>query len=149
MSSITSTVTESTDIDALLGRIELFGRGDAIKEGVSDSLEPPLQRVKELCPKGGPRIGTKEGKKHLADTYRKQVRIYRDGTVVVGLVGAQWPAGAHSHNVEFGHNIVRAGKIVGRAQPRPHVRPAAEQTQGAQVAAFEATLAEWAAEASK
>lgn len=140
----------------------MFARGPALKDAMSASLDPPLQRVKQLCPKGGPRIGTKSGKKHLADTYKKKVIQYDDGTVV-GLVGAEYPAGAHSHNVEFGHDIVSGGKkaregrrapdkvgaVVGRAAPRPHVRPAAEQTQSEQKTAFETVLSARAAEASK
>lgn len=149
MPSITSTVTESTDIDALLGRVELMMRGKALVSGVKKSLEPALERAQQLVPAGGPRVGKKAGKKHLRDTLKIKVIDY--GETVVGLMGAEWPAGNHAHNVEFGHAIrkTKGGPEVGRAAPHPFMRPAAAETQGAQIAAFEQELAKHAAEASK
>jgi len=33
----------------------------------------------------------------------------------------------HAHLVEFGHDVVRGGRVVGQAKPHPFLRPAADE----------------------
>lgn len=115
--------------DTLLARLVIEMRGKALKAAVKSSVSPVRERAMALCPKGPRRSG-----KHLRDTIVAVVRDY--GEVQVGLVGPSYPAGAHGHLVEFGHAVVRNGKTVGRAAPRPFLRPAVEQTAAEQSAAF-------------
>lgn len=138
---------ETGNTEKALERVAMEMRGAAVLVALRKSLKPARDRAKALCPKGGPRIGVKGDKKHLRDTITVVTRDL--GEVKMGLMGAAYPAGAHAHLVEFGHNIVRAGKVVGRAPPQPFMRPAVEQTKNEQNAIYEAEIARIAAEASK
>lgn len=140
-------ITETGSTDAMLGRIEIAMRGKALVTATRAALKPVVRVAKQLVRKGGPRTGKKAGKKHLADTITSAVRDY--GEVKVGVAGAAYPAGAHAHLLEYGHDVVRDGKVVGRAPPYPWLRPAAEQTKGEQTTAFVDSLTKSAAEASK
>lgn len=149
--SIKTELSGLDEADALLGKLALAMRGPALKSAMRKSLKPVVARAKQLCPKGGPRVGKKAGKKHLADTITSAVRDY--GEVIVGVAGAAYPAGAHAHNVEFGHDIVRGPRggtqvVVGRAAPHPFMRPAVEQTVDEQKRIFGAELQQIAAEAT-
>lgn len=144
--SIRTELSGLDEADALLGKVALAMRGPALKTAMRKSLKPGVARAKQLCPKGGPRVGKKAGKKHLADTITSAVRDY--GEVIVGVAGAAYPAGAHAHLVEFGHDVVRDGKVVGRAAPHPFMRPAVEQTVDEQKRIFGAELQQIAAEAT-
>lgn len=145
--AITLEAQETGNTLAALGKLELELRGKALLSAVRASLKAPLAKAKQLVPKGRARTGKKAGKKHLAETIVVVTRDY--GETKVGLVGPSYPAGAHGHLVEFGHDVVRDGKTVGRAPPYPFLRPAAEQTRSEQTSAFEESLAKSVAEASK
>lgn len=147
MSSIKVQITETAQLDALLAKVDIALRGKAMVSAMRESLDPMLQKTKDLVPVGGPRVGKKSGKKHLRDSMTKVVRDY--GERIVGLVGPRRPEGSHAHLVEFGHDVKRGGKVVGRAPPYPFMRPAAEQTKSIQVSTFTASISKAAEEASK
>lgn len=89
------------------------------------------KRAKELCsPPGYP--GDKPDKKPLRDTIGVVERVYDHAIVVV--VGPQYPAGAHGHLVEFGHEKVLWGvQMPGETvTAKPFMRPAADETRSAQ-----------------
>lgn len=149
MSSIKVQITETAQLDALLAKVDITLRGKAMVSAMRESLDPMLQKTRELAPVGGPRVGKKSGKQHLRQSLGKVVRDY--GQVIVGLVGARRPEGSHAHLVEFGHDVKRKkdGPVVGRAPPYPFMRPAAEQTKSIQVSTFTASISKAAEEASK
>jgi hypothetical protein len=104
-----------------------------------------------LCPVGDPTHHPEN--KPLRDTIAVEVRDY--GPRAMAVVGPQYPAGAHGHLVEFGHDIVprgesrsvgrgrvsgakrKGGTTQGRARPMPFMRTAFDGTQSQQYAAME------------
>lgn len=119
--------------DTLVGRTKL--------EAVKAAGEVVARQAKALCPRG-----ESDGEKPLADTIGVEVRDY--GERALAVIGPEYPAGAHGHLVEQGHEIVtwdgrRTGK---RATPKPFVRPAFEATKDQQVAAMQAVVSRTLAE---
>jgi HK97 gp10 family phage protein len=108
-------------------------------EAVKAAGEVVAARAKQLCPRGD--AADKPDAKPLADTIAVEVRDYDQRALAV--IGPQYPAGAHGHLVENGHEIVtRDGRRTGRrARPKPFVRPAFDETQDAQQAAMESVIA--------
>lgn len=108
-------------------------------EAVKAAGEVVAARAKQLCPRGD--AADKPDAKPLADTIAVEVRDYDQRALAV--IGPQYPAGAHGHLVEHGHEIVtRDGRRTGRrARPKPFVRPAFDETQDAQQAAMESVIA--------
>lgn len=145
--AITLDIQETGNTAALLTELPLAIRGKGLLSAVRKSLKPVVAKAKSLAPVGQARAGKKAGKPHLRDTITSVVRDY--GETKVGVAGPSYPAGAHGHLIEFGHNVVRDGRVVGRAPPYPFLRPAAESTASEQKAAFEAELSKVIAEASK
>lgn len=120
---------------AKLSKLEAIAKIGAIEKGLRAASKPVIGMAKMLCPQGGPRTGDKAGKKHLRDTIGFVYRRY--AKVEMGIVGTLYPAGAHGHLVEYGHQEVLFGKPTGRrVPPKPFMRPAVDQTRGAQVGAF-------------
>lgn len=146
MSSVSITVNESANFDKLLAEVPILIREQGLKKALGKTLRVVRDKAKQLAPVGRARTGRKADKKHLRATITSAIRDY--GAVKVGVVGAAYPAGAHAHLVEFGHDVVRNGKVVGRAAPRPFMRPAVEQTKTEQHAAFVNELTRFAAEVS-
>lgn len=74
-----------------------------------------------------------KGKKALLSTIKTKVAHYSNGIFLI--VGAQYPAGAHAHLVESGHEIVvnrgpNKGKKTGlRAVAKPFIAPAIDSTR--------------------
>lgn len=107
-------------------------------EAVKAAGEVVARRAKQLCPRGDP--ADKPDEKPLRDTIDVEVRDYDQRALAV--IGPQYPAGAHGHLVEYGHDIVtRDGRLIGRrAQPKPFVRPAFDETKEEQTAAMQAVV---------
>jgi HK97 gp10 family phage protein len=111
-------------------------------------------KAKSIAPVGDPTHHPEN--KPLADTIGITVRDY--GVRKLAVIGPQWPAGAHGHNVEFGHGIVprgqsksvgrgrisgakkKGGLVVGRTRPKPFMRPAFDSTKGQQLGAMQKVL---------
>jgi len=117
-----------------LDRIDRTLRRRTTRDVARAMAEVVATRAKQLCPRGDP--AHNPDAKPLAETIGIEVRDY--GERQLAVVGPQVPAGAHGHNVENGHAIVRNGQVVGRAAPHPFIRPAADETQSEQQAAAEA-----------
>lgn len=120
-----------------LDRIDSTLRGRVIGDAVKAAAEIVATRARELSPVGD--TSDKPDLKPLRDTIEIRVRDY--GQRALAVTGPGLPAGAHGHNVEHGHAIVRNGKTVGRARPKPFLRPAFDETKGAQQAAMEGVIA--------
>lgn len=152
------------ELDATLGKIEAgFGRSQALLSAFQGALIPIAEEAAAAAPQPGkpgytPRYGERKTRTHLRDTIGAAVGLFdsgRHGSVLWGLVGPQYPAGASAHMVEFGHRIVvhgsavrepgargkrlsqpkskrgltGLGQVVGRVGPRPFMHPAFERTK--------------------
>jgi hypothetical protein len=89
-----------------------------------------------LCPVGPP--SQQADRTKLRDTIGIVVREYGDERTLA-VTGPEMPAGAHAHNVEYGHQEVVFGKRTGRrVPPHPFFRRAFDETQSQQLSATEA-----------
>lgn len=145
-------ISEQGDFDALLRELPVHLAGETLARAVQAAGKPVVAAAKKNVTGPGYK-GDKKGLKPLRDTIGMQVRDY--GTTWVAIIGPEYPAGAHGHLVEFGHDIViggRAarvdaeeasddnetpkGKRVGRVRPYPFLRPAVDATLNEQQNAF-------------
>lgn len=131
-------------------RLAKRARNDAVKAGG----EVVAVEARVQCPRGDPT--SKPELKALAETIGVEVKDY--GARSLAVVGPQWPAGAHGHLVEYGHDIVargegkaggpkrakggkkHEGKTTGRAKANPFLRRAFDSTSAQQVAAIEGVV---------
>lgn len=143
---------EITGYDELLkalDRVDAALTGKLKREMVKAAGAVVAKRARDLVPVGDP--SDKPDLKALRDTIAIEVRDY--GLRSLAVVGPALPAGAHAHNVEYGHRIVVGRRARGRksrrtedtrrdtasrARPRPFIRPAFDETQDAQLAAMAA-----------
>lgn len=133
--SIKVEIRATEETNALLLRLPIAVREKYLKQGLRKAGAVVRNEARKRCPKGGPRTGDKEGKKHLADTIRSEQRDY--GEKLVQVIGPEYPAGAHGHLVEFGHEEVLFGRATGRrVPPHPFMRPAADTTKDQQLDAL-------------
>lgn len=137
-----------------LNRIDDTLSKQVTREMVKAAGEVVAARARTLCPVGDPTHHPEN--KPLRDTIAVEVRDY--GVRSLAVVGPQYPAGAHGHLVEFGHDIVARGESTnvgkgrrsgakskggltsGRTQPKPFMRPAFDGTKGEQLAAMESVI---------
>jgi len=84
-------------MDRELAGLPMVGRMPAMKKGVRSGLKVTETRYEDYVPRSTDR---KDGK-HLVETISSKVKEYPNGTIV-GLVGAEYPAGAHAHLLEDG-----------------------------------------------
>lgn len=119
-------------IDKELAGLPMLSRMPAIKKGLRNAGNVVRARVRETLPKPG-YPGDKPGLKALRDTVRTVVKEYPSGAVVA-VVGYEWGAGSHGHNVEEGHRIAKGGTLVNpnRKTP-PKSKVTGERGQGAAV----------------
>ncbi len=126
------------EANTLLEEFPTTSRMLGLKKGFRAAAEIVQKRAKELCPAPG-YPGDKPGLKPLRDTIGIAVREYSHALVV--LVGPQYPAGAHGHLVEFGHNMVLWGERTDeKVPPKPFMRPAAFETRELQTQAIVGVL---------
>ncbi len=103
-------LTFDVNADQLVERIEA-----SLRAGVLASAAQAAGELVEADAR--PRItapgyaGDKSTLKPLQQSLTTVVREYP--TAVVAVVGTAWPEGAHGHLVEFGHELVRGGKVIG------------------------------------
>ena len=120
-----------------LKRIDDTLTGQLMRDMVKAAGEVVAKEAKRLCPRGDP--ADKPDLKPLNETIAVEVRDY--GLRTMAVIGPQYPAGAHGHLVENGHEIVSHGKRTGeRTAPKPFVRPAFDGTGRQQMAAMEALI---------
>jgi hypothetical protein len=120
-------------LQSLAGANRLLG----LKRALQKAGVIPQRRAKELCPKPG-YPGDDPEKKPLVDTIG--VKVWVGDYTIVCYVGPQYPAGAHGHLIEFGHRLVRNGQVLGWVNPKPFMRPAADETKSEQEAAIKSEL---------
>jgi hypothetical protein len=143
---------EFANINRILQDLDKRVRKEAVTVGLQNASAIVVNEAKAHVPKPGYPFD-KPGKKPLRDTIGFEVRDYPSGTFVA-VIGAQYPAGAHAHLVESGHEIwlpsppykvgadtVATGK---RTKPVPFMERAADNTQSRQIAAITSTLKQFA-----
>lgn len=154
MAGVTIKLDGYDELIAALNRIDDRLSRRLGREMVKAAGEVVAARAKERCPVGDPTHNPEA--KPLRDTIGVVVRDYGDRALAV--VGPEYPAGAHGHLVEYGHDIVprgqsrsvgkgrisgakrKGGVTKGRARPFPFLRPAFDETQPQQYAAMEAVM---------
>jgi hypothetical protein len=108
-------------VDKELAGLGMLSRMPAIKKGLRNAGNVVRKRVQETLPKPG-YPGDKPGLKPLRDTVATKVKEYPTGAVVA-IVGYEWGAGSHGHNVEHGHRIAVGGKVPRLGQSKTVVAP--------------------------
>ena len=130
-------ITGYDELIKALDRIDDALSGKVKRQMVKAAAEVVARRARELCPVGDP--ADKPDLKPLRDTIGIEVRDY--GPRALAVVGPEYPAGAHGHLVELGHEEVLFGVRTGRrVPPHPFMRPAFDETQAEQLAAMEAVV---------
>jgi hypothetical protein len=129
-----------------LDRVDDQLTGQVKVEAVQAAGDVVARRAKQLCHRST-QTGTSKGwsdayfakraaNKPLAETIAVEVRDY--GPRALAVIGPEYPAGAHGHNVENGHEEVLWGQPTGRrVPPHPFMRPAFDETQAEQQAAMQ------------
>lgn len=121
-----------------LDKIDRTLSQDARREAAQAAGDVVKARARQLCPVGDP--AHNPGAKPLRDTIAAETRDYDQRTLVV--IGPEYPAGAHGHLVEYGHDEVVWGHRTGRrVPPQPFMRPAFDGTKQEQQAAMERVVA--------
>ena len=100
-------VKETADLDELLAKLPGGLREDAYAEALTAGGNIAKTRMRHLAPIGDPAHNPQA--KPLHKTFSVKVTDYQNGDVWVAIVGAEYPAGAHSHLVEEGHDVYRRG----------------------------------------
>lgn len=144
------------ELDKMLGRVDVMLRNEAMEKSLRAASKPVIKEYrKRITPPGYK--GDKPGKRPLKSAAGYKQKRYKDGLVVVGVVGARvsqpWSA-YHAHLYEDGHRMVvsrgpRAGEEVGVVQGRRALTPAVETTEAEQRKAMSDVLSKYADRASK
>jgi len=124
------------ELQAELDRVEAGLQKQVTRAVVEAMAEVVEDRAIDLCPEGDP--AHNPDAVPLKETIKTEVRDYGDKQLA--LIGPEYVKGRkgdahHGHLVEDGHDVVRDGKVVGRAEPNPFMRRAFDETQGQQKAA--------------
>ena len=149
--SVSVTITETIDMNKILVQLPLMLQRGALDKALRAAGKVVQRRARELCPRSShtdsrelwskKTAADRSNAKPLAETIGVVVRKY--DTTSVAVVGPQYPAGSLGHLVEFGHNAIlwgRVSKKYRRVPPKPFLRPAADETRGAQDAAMLSVL---------
>ncbi len=143
-------IEETGNLEKLLARLPLAIREKYLKAGMRKAGRVVIDAARPLIRKPGYK-GDKPNLKPLRQTLVVVIRSYTKKTKAI--IGPAYPAGAHGHLVEAGHDIVRGGRksregrpvhkpgtITGRVKPHPFLKPAAEATATRQLRALEETI---------
>lgn len=115
-------------MDRILAKAALEMRQKMVVKAIRKGARRIARAMKAKCPPPG-YAGDKPGLKPLEDTIGVVVRDY--GAKTHATIGPQYPAGAHAHNVEFGHKEILFGEDTGRrVPPHPFARPAFDESKG-------------------
>lgn len=122
-------------IDNALAAIETNVRGPAINKGLRAIGAHVKNKTQAILPKAGYTRYTrtkgepyqdKSGYKPLEKTIKTKI-VGNQGVIRVAVIGYEWPAGAHGHLVEMGHDMVvggskeRGGRTVGKVAPAEYM----------------------------
>jgi hypothetical protein len=120
-------------IDAALAQIETNVRGTAMNRGLRAIGSQVKQQTVAVLPKPGYERFTrtnsepyqdKDGPKPLGQAIKTKIVDYAGGLIKVAIIGYEWPAGAHGHIVETGHDMVVGGKKKSGGRVVGHIEPA-------------------------
>jgi len=116
--------------EALLMQIPELARGPGINQALREVGNLVKNAVRTLLPKPG-YPGDKPGLKPLRDTVKVKIVNYKGGQIKVMIVGYAYPAGAHGHLVEFGHEKWLWGEYIANSpvDPHPYMQTAIDQTK--------------------
>ena len=140
-------VKESASLEKILAKLPIDLRAKSMQKAVRAGGKVVQRRAKELAPVGDP--NDKPHLKPLKDTITTVVRAYRSDQLWVAVVGPGYPAGAHGHLLEFGHEVIvnrgeRAGQTPLTGSPfvegNEFMAPAVDQTLAQQDAAVVKSL---------
>lgn len=132
-------------IDTLIGKIDVFLRGTAVRKAIRAVGKVVLDEAKRRVPVGDEKHN--RGKPSLKSTLTS--RLWERGTRFTVVVGAEYPDGAHSHLVEGWKQpkriVISRGERKGqdtglKAVPKPFMAPAFDTTKDEQYDAFVDTL---------
>lgn len=149
MMSIKIEIVETGKADELLGKLPLELRGKVLVKAIRKAGNIVAKEARKRIPKPG-YAGDKPDKVPLLKTVKVAVRTYSSSTR--GYIGPQYPEGAHSHLVEYGHRVVlpegreprqrKDGEEPAKVfvQGKPFLRPAADITEAQQQRAIISTL---------
>lgn len=133
-------------IDKELAKLSIIQRSPVLKRGLRAAGAIVKKRYRDLIPPPG-YAGDKPGLKPLRQTVSDKFIEYPSGRLVE-VVGAAYPAGAHAHLLEEGHEKVLWGRHVGGSVRAFHyLQQAVAGTQSAQDAAILKVMREATAEA--
>lgn len=108
--------------DQFLAALPLVARTPEVQKAVRKGLNEVAKRAEELAPVGGKGYPRRRPEnKPLKDTIGVVVREY--GNVLVGVVGPQYPAGAHGHLLEHGHRVARGGTLSPLSSAKNKIAP--------------------------
>lgn len=135
--------------ESALAALDVRLRGKAVRAALSAAARVVVAAARQRCPRSrvtGTRrlwsrstLAARTGTKDLADTITHTLRDY--GERQVAICGPARPAGALGHLVEFSRRKILWGRdSQATIDGRPFLRPAADETRGAQQAAFVAAL---------
>lgn len=111
----------------LLEKIPILARGAALTGAIRNGMNSVKRRAVQLCPPAG-YPGDKPGKIPLAETIIVAMRSWKGGWIVGGLVGPEYPAGAHGHLVEHGHRIATGGTLMPKSGSKRKTPPKSKAT---------------------
>lgn len=111
-------------MDRVLAKAQIEIRQRMVKKAIRKGARVINRAMKKRAPVSGDDKG-----KPLNETIETVVREY--GPRTTAIIGPGYPAGAHGHLVEFGHEEVLFGVKTGRrVPPHPFARPAFDETKG-------------------
>ena len=107
-------IKETADVEKSLESIPIELRGKSLSRAVGKGGLVVKRAMKRLAPRGDSKH--KPDKKPLYKTIASKNKSYRGGRINMVIVGAQYPAGAHSHLVDQDHEVkVSRGPRKGQA----------------------------------
>lgn len=89
------------NIDSQLSQLPIAVRGTELEKAIRKGIGMVSKRAKQLVPPPG-YPGDKPGLKPLRETLGTVLRRYKNGMIIAGVAGPEYPAGAHGHLVEHG-----------------------------------------------
>jgi HK97 gp10 family phage protein len=107
------------ELDRVLKELAEVNKGaarSALRESLQTAARPVVAAARTKAPKRSGRLKRSMG---------TQVRRVKGGLAVAIGPRTKGKSGArHGHLVEFGHRLVRGGRVVGHVPARPFLRPA-------------------------
>jgi HK97 gp10 family phage protein len=135
-------ITGAKEMEAALKQLGVAVANKLGMSAVEAGARVIAKEAKRLAPVHTGRLvrqGLRKGEERAPGTFKKSIGFVPDNkgkpagtrSVKIGAVTSK-DGEAHgrlSHLLEFGHTIVRGGKVVGHAAPHPFLRPARDTKQ--------------------